>query len=403
MKKKEEQIENLSMGKQRRLENAKKRAKEKREQLIWKICGIILGAVIVGGIAFLIGRSIYNASFSVTAGSDFSKELDDNGFIKGFVAKDHMNLADYKNITVPKSEIEYPDESVESDIEAVLDSHKVVNTETDAKIQDGDTVSIEYVGTVDGVAFEGGSTDGNPTDLKIGSGSYIDDFEQQLIGHGIGEEVIVEVTFPEDYGKEELNGKDAVFTVNIDGIYEKPEFTDEFVAENLSEYATTMDGYRQYLKDSKYEENLKSYIETYLADNSEVKSYPKAYLKNLKSIQKHEDESSFEYMNEMYLQYYGYTSFNSFEDYVGMTVEDYDKSLDDVCKTTCKADMIYQAILESEGISVSEGDYRAYLTAENGSSDSFDAASETRGVGDTVKNMVKIKALEIVKNNITVQ
>lgn len=403
MKKKEENIENLSMGKQRKLENAKKRAKEKREQLIWKIVGIVIAAVIIGGIAFLIGRSIYKASHSVTAGADFSKELDEHGFIKNFVAKDHMTLADYKNIAVPKSELEYSDESVDADIESVLDSHQILNTETDAKIQDGDKVSIEYVGTVDGVAFDGGSTDGNPTDLTIGSGSYIDDFEQQLIGHGIGEQVIVEVTFPEDYGQEELNGKDAVFTVDIDGIYEKQEFTDAFVAENLSEYADTVEGYRQYLKDSKYEENLKNYLETYLTDNSEVKTYPKAYLKNLKSIQKHEDESSFEYMNEMYLNYYGYTSFNSFEDYIGMTVEDYDMSLDDVCKTTCKSDMVYQAILESEGITLSDTDYKAYLTEENGSSDSYDAAVETRGVGDTMKNMVKIKALEIARNNVMVQ
>lgn len=403
MKKKEETIENLSMGKQRRLENAQKRAKEKRERLIWRIVGIVFAAIIVGGIAFLIGQNIYKASHSVTAGSDFSAELDEHGFIKNFTAKNNMTLADYKNIIVPRSEIEYSDESVDADIESVLDSHQVVNNETDAAIKDGDTVSIEYVGTVDGVAFDGGSTNGTPTDLKIGSGSYIDDFEQQLIGHVIGDEVSVEVTFPEDYGNEELNGKDAVFTVNIDGIYERPEFTDEFVAENLSEYADTTEGYRNYLKDSKYQENLKTYIENYLVDNSEVKSYPKAYLKNCKSIQKNSDQESFSYMNDMYLQYYGYTSFNSFEDYVGMTMDEYDLSLDEPCKEICKADMIYQAILETEGIVLSDSDYKAYLTEENGSADSYDVAVETRGVGDTMKNMVKIKALEIVQDNVTVQ
>lgn len=403
MKKKEETIENLSMGKQRRLENAQKRAKEKRERLIWRIVGIVFAAIIVGGIAFLIGQNIYKASHSVTAGSDFSAELDEHGFIKNFTAKDNMTLADYKNIIVPRSEIEYSDESVDADIESVLDSHQVVNNETDAAIKDGDTVSIEYVGTVDGVAFDGGSTNGTPTDLKIGSGSYIDDFEQQLIGHVIGDEVKVEVTFPAEYGNEELNGKDAVFMVNIDGIYERPEFTDEFVAENLSEYADTVEGYRNYLKNSKYQENLKTYIENYLFENSEVKSYPKAYLKNCKSIQKNSDMESFEYMNQMYIQYYGYSSFNSFEDYVGMTMEEYDFSLDDKCKDICKADMVYQAILESEGIVLSDSDYKAYLTDENGSADSYDAAVETRGVGDTMKNMVKIKALEIVQNNVTVQ
>lgn len=86
-------------------------------------------------------------------------------------------------------------------------------------VADGDTVNIDYVGTVDGVEFEGGNTKGRGTDLTIGSGRYIDDFEEQLIGHHPGETVEVNVTFPENYGKEELNGKDAVFTVTINGIY----------------------------------------------------------------------------------------------------------------------------------------------------------------------------------------
>lgn len=86
-------------------------------------------------------------------------------------------------------------------------------------VADGDTVNIDYVGTVDGVEFEGGNTKGQGTDLTIGSGRYIDDFEEQLIGHHPGETVEVNVTFPENYGKEELNGKDAVFTVTINGIY----------------------------------------------------------------------------------------------------------------------------------------------------------------------------------------
>ncbi len=94
------------------------------------------------------------------------------------------------------------------------------NTDTSLVVADGDTVNIDYVGSIDGVEFEGGSTNGAGTSLTIGSGSYIDDFEQQLIGHNVGEEVEVNVTFPENYGNEELNGKDALFKVVINGIYE---------------------------------------------------------------------------------------------------------------------------------------------------------------------------------------
>lgn len=95
-----------------------------------------------------------------------------------------------------------------------------LNTDTSLTVEDGDTVNIDYVGTIDGVAFSGGDTQGNGADLVIGSGSYIDDFEEQLIGAHPGDTVEVVVTFPEDYGKEELNGKEAVFTTTINGIYE---------------------------------------------------------------------------------------------------------------------------------------------------------------------------------------
>ena len=94
-----------------------------------------------------------------------------------------------------------------------------MKTDTSLVVEDGDTVNIDYVGTVDGVEFSGGNTQGNGADLAIGSHTYIDDFEEQLIGHNVGETVEVIVTFPEDYGKEDLNGKEAVFETTINGIY----------------------------------------------------------------------------------------------------------------------------------------------------------------------------------------
>lgn len=93
------------------------------------------------------------------------------------------------------------------------------NDDTSLVVEDGHLVNIDYTGYVDGVAFDGGSTNGMGADLEIGSHSYIDDFEEQLIGHNVGDNVQVEVTFPENYGAEELAGKDATFDVTINGIY----------------------------------------------------------------------------------------------------------------------------------------------------------------------------------------
>ena len=93
-------------------------------------------------------------------------------------------------------------------------------TDPSLTVENGDTVNIDYVGSIDGVEFSGGNTQGMGTDLVIGSGSYIDDFEEQLIGSHPGDNITVTVTFPEDYGKEDLNGKEAVFEVTVNGIYD---------------------------------------------------------------------------------------------------------------------------------------------------------------------------------------
>lgn len=99
-------------------------------------------------------------------------------------------------------------------------SDTTYSTDTSLTVEDGDTVNIDYVGSVDGVEFEGGNTQGQGTDLVIGSGSYIDDFEDQLIGTHPGDQVKVTVTFPDPYqNNTDLSGKEAVFEVTVNGIY----------------------------------------------------------------------------------------------------------------------------------------------------------------------------------------
>ena len=396
--------ENLSLSKQRKLERKKKQEQDKRNALIWKIVGIILAVLVAAGIIALIAQQVYRVSNRVTAGDDYSALLTDDGFIKDVNASSNIALCDYKNITVPLSEVEYTDEEMNEAIQQTLDQHAVLNTETTAKVADGDRVNIDYVGTIDGEEFEGGNTNGAGSDIIVGSNSFIDDFEQQLIGYGAGEELTVDVTFPEDYSQNpDVAGKDASFAVTINGIYDVPVLDDAFVKENLSEYADTADGYREYLKETNYKSNLDQWVSTYLADNTTVNTYPKDYIKSLKSTQKYDDQMSYEYMNQLYSSYYGSTVYGSFDDYTGMSETDYDLSLNDTCRDTAKANMIYQAILESEGVTVTEDDYKAYLTETNGSADSFDTQVERYGKGYTMQGMVRIKALELVEGYATVE
>ena len=103
--------------------------------------------------------------------------------------------------------------------ENINSSDTTLSTDANLTVKNGDTVNVDYVGSIDGVEFAGGNTNGAGTDLVIGSGTYIDDFEEQLIGSHPGDEVEVNVTFPENYGNEELKGKDALFKVVVNGIY----------------------------------------------------------------------------------------------------------------------------------------------------------------------------------------
>ncbi len=108
-----------------------------------------------------------------------------------------------------------------ADISSEENTTPTLNKDSSLKVEDGDLVNIDYVGTVDGVEFQGGNTLGEGADLQIGSHTYIDDFEEQLIGHNVGDTVKVKVTFPKNYGNDQLNGKDAVFKTVINGIYNK--------------------------------------------------------------------------------------------------------------------------------------------------------------------------------------
>ena len=225
----------ISKSKAKREERKKEVAKERRQKRTIKIAGIAVAAMIIAVIAAAAGKSIYMAAIRTTSNSDFSAGLTADGKIAGVNVKDALTLVDYANITVPAEEVAATDEEVEADINSTLESHKESSTDETLAIKDGDLVNIDYVGTIDGVEFAGGNSNGAGYNLTIGSGSFIDDFEQQLIGHKPGENVTVEVTFPEDYGDEAVDGKDASFAVTVNSITVTPELTDEFVAEYFSE------------------------------------------------------------------------------------------------------------------------------------------------------------------------
>lgn len=390
-----------SRSKKKREERQKKQKAQKRSNLVVNIVVIGVAVLVVAGIAWLVTSKVIANSKKVVASDAFGEELEDNGFVKGVTSSDYITLCDYKNITVPASVVEYTDEQMEADITEALENHTELNTES-GTVEDGDKINVDYVGSIDGVEFEGGNSNGQGSDLTIGSHQFIDDFEEQLIGYKVGEVVNVNVDFPEDYATADLAGKNADFVVTINGKYDLPELTDEFVATSLKAYATTVDGYKQYLTDKHYNEQLDEYLKNYLKENSTLSKYPKSYLKNLKSTIRYADEQSYQYMNQMYMSYYG-QGYGSFEEYTGKTEEEYLVDLTERSEDACKTMLINQGILEAEGITLTEDVIKDDLLEQYGSEEAYKSIAEQYGMGYLANGLVEQKALEVVKGYTKIQ
>lgn len=158
----------------------------------------------------------------------------------------HPTLAEYKGVEVAYHSAQVADEEVDHVIEQEREKNAVMRP-VERAAQNGDTVSIDYAGSIDGVAFDGGTAEKQT--LVLGSGAFIPGFEEQIEGHTAGESFDVNVTFPEEYHAEDLKGKDAVFAVTLHEVQEKemPELNDDF-AQDVSEY-DTFDEYRASIKE----------------------------------------------------------------------------------------------------------------------------------------------------------
>ncbi len=167
-------------------------------------------------------------------------------FTAEVILKPEVTLGEYKGIEVEKTAVEVTEEEVEQEVERVRNQNARMIPVEDGTIEDGDEAKIDFEGFIDGEAFEGGK--GTDYPLTIGSHSFIDTFEEQLIGKKTGDEVDVNVTFPEDYNQESLQGKPALFKVTIKDVKRKelPEADDDF-AQDVSEF-DTMDEYKADLK-----------------------------------------------------------------------------------------------------------------------------------------------------------
>lgn len=357
--------EGMSASKAKRERQKAERAAAKRNAAMGKVTLAIVVCAFIGVIAAIFGKQWYMEANKTEPSTDYSAMLNDDGSIKDVNVKDYVKTFDINAVKIAKADVEYTDDELQEDINTALENHKTLNSDKALAIKDGDEVDINYVGTMDGVEFEGGSADNYA--LTIGSGSFIDDFETQLIGHHPGEQMTVNVTFPDPYeNNPDYAGKEASFAVTINGIYELPVFDDAFVKANLSENAQTVEEYKQYLKDTNYKTKLDSAVSQYVTDNISADKYPKNYVKHLKALQMTLNENQFNYMQQMYTAYGMSFDYSSVMEYFGAkNTQEYEKVLQDAAEKNCLSSMAYQDLAAQAGITVSDEQYEAFKTENN--------------------------------------
>ena len=266
--------------------------------------------------------------------------VDQQSMIDKYAA--YCDLPDYKGLEYTETKSTVTDADVKSKIDSLLEQYATKTQVKEGTVKEGDNVNIDFVGSLDGEEFEGGNSNGQGYDLTLGSGSMIPGFEDGIIGHKIGETFNIKATFPENYGKEKLNGKEADFkiTINYKTDTQLPEYNDEFVASytdaaSILEYEDSVRKDLVEQKDESDKSQNESAIMQVLVEKVTYNKYPEQEMQDLidKSIaQQEQAASSYGYsLGDYVTARYGFKSEDDFRDYVKGLAEDYMKEKIAVC------------------------------------------------------------------------
>lgn len=292
---------NMTKSQAKRKARLEESQKAKREATRTKFTTNLIIALVVALFAVGIGSYVYYRMTTTQASSDYNAYLNEDGTIKGVNPADYITPIDYKNIVVPKSEIEFTEEEMQQTIDSLLST------------------------------------------------------------------------------------------------YEGDEFNDEFVATHLSEVATTVDEYKEYLKTSNEQSALENYLVNYISSNASAATVDEGHLKYLKGISKFEQESYYNSYNQTMMLYTGAPVYKNFSEYTGMSSKEFETYLDAQCRIRAAADMTYQYIFAELGLTVEEDDYQA--TARAMGTNAFDTFGKRYIMQMTMQDMV----ISYLCENVTIQ
>ncbi len=332
------------------------------------------------------------------------KKIDDKGItMEAVVAvKPEVKLGDYKGITFKKVEYNVKDEDVEAELNRLKERNSRLVEVTDRPAQDGDTVIIDYSGSVDGVKFDGGTAEKQT--LVLGSHSFIPGFEEQVVGMNIGDNKDINVKFPEEYHAENLKGKDAVFAIKLHEIKVKqlPELTDEFIKESTG--AESIEAYKNETKERLTKQNndradreLEDEIVKKITASSQME-IPDALIESQVDRMVKETEYRLSYQGLKLQDYLKYS---------GQTMEDYRNTYKAQAEDLIKSQLVLEKIIEDEKIEATDSDVEEKV-AEMAKAQGKEAPDLKKNMGarqlDYIKNEVIIKKLfDLLKTANTIE
>lgn len=325
-------------------------------------------------------------------------------YLKDIAIGDNVVLGDYKNLEVVSNVTEITEEDVDSYIDYMLAmSPELVEVTDRDVVENGDVANIDYVGKKDGVAFDGGTAQGY--DLGIGSGSFIDGFEEGLVGVKKGETVDLNLTFPENYGAADLAGAEVVFTVTVNAIYEEvaPEFNDEYVAGLGIENVATVEEYREYLKNMMVEaeeeyalQDVQTQIISMVTDNAVVTEVPQELIDRFYNV----NINNMTYNAAMY----GMDLENFVSAYYGMDAESFEAETLAAAEISANQALVCLAIAKEENLVVTDEEMEQkieenYADYSYASADAFKEAVDLEEYRDS---LLLNKVVDFLVENATI-
>lgn len=319
------------------------------------------------------------------------KKIDEKGLvIEAVVAvKPEVQLGEYKGIKFKKPVYNVEDKDIDDDLSRLQERNSRMVDVDGRAVENGDTVIIDYSGSVDGVKFDGGTAEKQT--LVIGSKSFIPGFEDQIIGMNKGDEKDINVKFPDDYHAENLKGKDAVFAIKLHEIKKKelPEITDEFIKDAVG--AESVDAYKKEVKErlekqnsDRAERELEDEIVKKISENATVE-IPDALIKNQvdRMVQEMEYRMSYQGLKlEDYLKY------------IGKTMDDYRKEYEPQAKEIVKSQLVIEKVISEEKIDATDKDVEERIAEM--------AKAQNKPAPDVKKNM-QARQLDYIKNDIIIK